>query len=150
MQTLNEKIVFALLILLALSNLVFFIISSYSGPIIGVVIAGAAAIHWWKKRDRMLIIVISVIWVSIHIYELVTMGVSSHPFLFYMNLFLPFFLLWFGLRCYFIMKRKSQWEGIKQCKGQLSWCKRESQNQVATSFCCNPPGKTLAFSLNKV
>ena len=94
----SEKIVLAVLILLALSNLIFFIVSSYSGPIVGFIVAAATSIHWWIKRDRILIIVIAIIWIFFHVYELVVMGASSQPVLFYLNLLLPILLLYFGLR----------------------------------------------------
>jgi hypothetical protein len=98
MRNINEKITLAVLMLLALSNLVFFVVSSHSGPIVGFIVATAAAIHWWKKRESMLIIVIAIIWIFFHIYELVVMGVSSLPVLFYLNLLLPILLLYFGLK----------------------------------------------------
>ena len=98
MRNINEKITLAVLMLLALSNLVFFIVSSHLGPIVGFIVATAAAIHWWRKRDNMLIIVIAIIWIFFHIYELVVMGASSLPVLFYLNLLLPILLLYFGLR----------------------------------------------------
>lgn len=98
MHSINEKIVLAVLILLALSNLIFFIVSSYSGPIVGFVVAAAASIHWWRKRDSIFIIVIAIIWIFFHVYELVVRGASSQPVLFYLNLLLPVFLLYFGLR----------------------------------------------------
>ncbi len=98
MHSINEKIVMAVLILLALSNLIFFIVSLYSGPIVGFIVAAATSIHWWRKRDSILIIVIAIIWIFFHIYELVVMEASSQPVLFYLNLLLPILLLYFGLR----------------------------------------------------
>jgi hypothetical protein len=98
MHSINEKVVLAVLILLALSNLIFFIVSSYSGPIAGFVVAVVASIHWWRKRDSIFIIVIAIIWILFHIYELVAVGPSSQPVLFYLNLLLPILLLYFGLR----------------------------------------------------
>ena len=98
MLSINEKITLAVLMLLALSNLIFFIVSSHSGPIVGFIVATAAAIHWWRKRDSMLIIVIAIIWIFFHIYELVVMEASSQPVLFHLNLLLPILLLYFGLR----------------------------------------------------
>jgi hypothetical protein len=98
MHSINEKIVLAVLILLALSNLIFFIVSSHSGPIVGFVAAAAASIHWWRKRDSIFIIVIAIIWIFFHVYELIAVGASSQPVLFYLNLLLPILLLYFGLR----------------------------------------------------
>jgi Flp pilus assembly protein protease CpaA len=65
---------------------------------VGFIVAAAVAIHWWRKRDSLLIIIIAIIWIFIHIYELVVMGAGSHPLLFYLNLFLPFLLLYCGLK----------------------------------------------------
>ena len=94
----NEKIVLVLLILLALSNLIFLLVSSYPGPIVGCVVATVAAIVWWRKRDCVLIVVVAIIWIIFHIYELMTIGPSSQPVLFFMNLLLPVLLLFFGLK----------------------------------------------------
>jgi len=98
MRRINEKIALAVLLLLALSNLIFLIISSHSGPIVGFIVAAVAAIHWWRKRDSILIIVVAIIWIFIHIYELVVKGASSQPVLFYMNLLLPTLLLYCGVK----------------------------------------------------
>ncbi len=98
MQGVNEKIVLVVLVLLALINLVFFVVSSYSGPIVGFIVATATAFHWWRKKDSMLIVVVAIIWIFLHIYELVTMGVGSQPVLFYLNVLLPILLLFFGLK----------------------------------------------------
>lgn len=98
MQSVNEKIALAVLVLLALSNLVFFVVSSYSGPVVGFIVAAATAFHWWRKRDRMLIVVIAIVWIFLHIYELVAIGAGSQPVLFYLNLLLPTLLLICGLK----------------------------------------------------
>jgi hypothetical protein len=98
LRSLNEKIVLVVLLLLALINLIFLIVSPYSGPIVGFIVAAAVAIHWWRKRDSMLIIIMAIIWISIHIYEFVVMGAGSQPVLFYLNLLLPILLLYCGLK----------------------------------------------------
>lgn len=98
MQSANEKTILTLLILMALSNVVFFVVGSYSGPIVGFVVATATAFHWWRKKDSMLIIVMAIVWIFLHIYELVAMGVGSHPVLFYLNVLLPALLFFCGLK----------------------------------------------------
>jgi hypothetical protein len=98
MRSLNEKIVLVVLLLLALINLIFLIVSPYSGPIVGFIVAVAVAIHWWRKRDSLLIIIIAIMWILIHIYELVVKGPGSQPLLFYLNLFLPFLLFYCSLK----------------------------------------------------
>lgn len=98
MRNINEKIVLVVLLLLALINLIFLIVSTHSGPIVGFFVAAVVAIHWWRKRDSMLIIIIAIIWIFIHIYELVVMGAGSQPVLFYLNLLLPTLLLYCGLK----------------------------------------------------
>jgi len=65
---------------------------------VGLIVAAAAAIHWWRKRDSVLIIIIAITWILIHIYELVVKGAGSQPLLFCLNLFLPFLLLYCGLK----------------------------------------------------
>jgi hypothetical protein len=42
-QSVNEKVILVVLVVLALSNLVFFVVSSYSGPIVGFIVAAAPA-----------------------------------------------------------------------------------------------------------
>ena len=98
MRNANEKIVLLVLLLLALSNLMFLIFSPYSGPLVGFIVATAVAIHWWRKRDALLIIIIAIIWILFHIYELFMMGVSSRPVLFWLNVLLPVLLLYLGIR----------------------------------------------------
>ena len=61
MQNVNEKIIIFVLVLLALINLLFFIISSYSGPIIGFITAIVIAIHWWQRRDSRLIMIMAIV-----------------------------------------------------------------------------------------
>jgi len=98
MRSINEKIALAVLMLLALINLIFLIVSSHSGPIVGFIVATAVTIHWWRKRDSMLIMAVAIIWILIHIYELVMIGASSLPVIFYLNLFLPTLLFYCGLK----------------------------------------------------
>jgi len=98
LRSINEKIALVVLLLLALINLIFLIVSKHSGPIAGFIVATAVAVHWWRKRDSLLIIIIAIIWIFIHIYELVVMGAGSQPVLFYLNLFLPILLLYCGLK----------------------------------------------------
>jgi hypothetical protein len=98
LRSINEKITLSVLLLLALINLIFFIVSSHSGPIVGFIAVTAVTIHWWRKRDRMIIIIIAIIWIFFHVYELILMGASSLPLLFYLNLLLPFLLLYCGLK----------------------------------------------------
>ena len=108
MRSINEKIVLSILILLALSNLIFFLVSSYSGPIVGLAITTGAGIHWWIKRNSNFIITIAIIWILLHIYELITLGTSSYPVLFYLNLLLPIPLIYFGLKTYLLMKKEAK------------------------------------------
>ena len=93
-----EKMILAVLVLLALINLVFFFVTLYSGPIVGFIVPTAIVFHWWRKRDSMLIAVMSIIWILFHVYELIAMGDGSHPFFFYLNLLLPILLLFCGLK----------------------------------------------------
>lgn len=98
MRNANEKIVLIVLLLLALSNLIFLIFSPYSGPIVGFIVAAAAAIHWWRKKDALFVIIISIVWIFFHIYELFVMGISSRTVLFSLNVLLPVILLYLGIK----------------------------------------------------
>jgi len=108
MQNVNEKIILFVLVLLALSNLVFFIISSYSGPIIGFITAIVIAIHWWKRRDSRLIMIMAIVWILIHIYELIMLGISSYPIIISLNLLLPILLFYCSLKIYLQMKKEGK------------------------------------------
>jgi hypothetical protein len=108
MKNLNEKIILTLLVLLALTNLIFFIVSPYSGPIVGFVFAVFASVHWLRKRNAGFAIAIAIIWLAIHIYELMALGASSYPILFYLNLLLPIPLLYCGLKTYLLTKREAK------------------------------------------
>ena len=105
MQSVNEKIILFVLVLLALSNLIFFIISSYSGPIIGFITGIVMAIHWWQKRDSRLIMIMAIVWILIHIYELIKLGISSYPIIISLNLLLPILLFYCSLKAYLQMKK---------------------------------------------
>jgi len=108
MRGLNEKIILAVLVLLALSNLIFFIISSYASPIVGFIIATIIAIHWWQKRNSRFIMVMAIVWILIHTYELIKFGISHYPVIIFLNLLLPIPLLYCSLRAYLLMKREAK------------------------------------------
>ena len=108
MQGVNEKIILFVLVLLALNNLIFSIISSYSGPIIGFITAVVIAIRWWQKRDSRLIMIMAIVWILIHIYELVMLGISSYPIIISLNLLLPIPLFYCGLKVYLQMKKEEK------------------------------------------
>ena len=105
MRNIGEIIILIILIILALSNLLFFIVSPYSGPIVGFVMAIAFAIHWWVKRNSTVIIAIAIIWIFLHIYELLTFGTASFSVFIYLNLLLPIPLLYFSLKRYQLSKK---------------------------------------------
>ena len=108
MQGVNEKIILFVLVLLALNNLIFSIISSYSGPIIGFITAVVITIRWWQKRDSRLIMIMAIVWILIHIYELIMLGISSYPIIISLNLLLPILLFYCGLKVYLQMKKEEK------------------------------------------
>ncbi len=108
MQSVNEKIILFVLVLMALNNLIFSIISSYSGPIIGFIAAVVIAIRWWQKRDSRLIMIMAIVWILIHIYELIMLGISSYPIIISLNLLLPILLFYCGLKAYLQMKKEEK------------------------------------------
>ena len=93
MPGLTDKIIFMLFVLLGLNNLLFGIISSYTGPIWGFVGAVLVCVHWHRRRNIKFIIVVIIIWFVIHLVELLTTGAGPYPMLFYPNLGIPVFLL---------------------------------------------------------
>lgn len=108
MRNIYEEIVFAVLVLLSLNNLIFFIISSYSGPIWGFFFAVVIAVHWWRRRDGRVVMVLAVIWIVIHIYELIKLGAGPYSVLFYLNLGLPIPMFYFSLKSH--IRNKSEYE----------------------------------------
>ncbi len=104
-RRLCRKIILITLVLLSLVNLIFFILSSYSGPVIGMIMASGAAIHWWKKKEPLFILIIGSIWLLLHIFEILVLGGSSYPVLLYLNMSLSIPLLYCGIKMYFYMKK---------------------------------------------
>ena len=104
MKSVNEKIILFVLVLLVLNNSIFFIISLYSGPIIGFITAIIMAIHWWKKRDSRLIMIMAIIWILIHIFELFKLRINFYPVNIFLNLLLPILLFYFSLKAYLCKK----------------------------------------------
>lgn len=98
MRRINEKIILSILAALALGNLIFLIKSSSSGPIVGFAVATGAALHWWIRRNPQFIMVIALVWMGLHLYELVKLGFGSYPVLFSLNLLLPIPLFYCSFR----------------------------------------------------
>ncbi len=105
MRDLNEKIIFAMLLLLAIVNLIFFMVSQYSGPVIGFVFAIIPLIQWCRKKDNIFVIIIASIWILLHIYELIVYVECSYPVFLYLNLLLPIPLLCCGIKGFISVKR---------------------------------------------
>ena len=105
MRDLNKTIVLAFLLLLALINLIFFMVSQYSGPIIGFLFAIIASIQWWRKKNSSFIIVLAFIWIFLHIFELIIYIECSYPIFLYLNLLFPIPLLYCGIKEYILRKR---------------------------------------------
>ena len=91
MQSVNEKIILSVLVLLILNNSIFFIISLYFDPIIGFIIAIVMMVHWSQKKDSKLIMIVAIVWILIHIYELTKLGIRSYPINISLNLLLSIF-----------------------------------------------------------
>jgi len=89
MRRVNEKIILFILATLALGNLIFLIKSSSSGPIVGFAVTTGAVVHWWIRRNPQFIIVIALVWMGLHLYELAKLGFGFYPVLFSLNLLLP-------------------------------------------------------------
>ncbi|MHA1671124.1 MAG: hypothetical protein ACTSV5_11200 [Promethearchaeota archaeon] len=104
MKDLNEKIITTTLILLAIINFIFIIVSPYFGPIIGFVLALIVLVQRKRKKDNAFIIVIASIWILFHIYELITCMDCTYPIFLYLNLILPIPLLYCGIKEYISIK----------------------------------------------
>ena len=107
MRDINTKIIVIVLTLLALINVIFLVIARYSGPLFGFAFAIFATVHWLRTKSTGFIIVVAVIWLGIHIYELIVLGASSYPLLFYLNLLLPLPLLYCGVRLHLKTRKHS-------------------------------------------
>jgi hypothetical protein len=105
-RRLCRRIILSILMLLSLMNLIFFVLSSYSGPVIGMIMAAGAAIHWWRKKDALFILIIGSMWLFIHFFEIVVLGKSSYPILLYLNVVFSIPLLYCGVKIYFSKKKR--------------------------------------------
>ena len=105
MRKLNEIIIIAVLLLLAIINLVFFLVSMYFGPIIGILFPIIVLIKWGRKKDSVFIIGIAFIWILLHIYELIVYVECTYPIFLYLNILLPIPLLYCGIKENSSMKR---------------------------------------------
>ena len=107
MRRINEKIILFILAALALGNLIFFIKSLSSGPIVGFAVATGAVVHWWIRRNSQFIMVIALVWMGLHLYELAKLGLGSYPVLFLLNLLLPIPLFYYGLKTFLLLRKKA-------------------------------------------
>jgi len=98
MRRVNEKIILFILAALALGNLIFLIKSSSSGPIVGFALATGAVVHWCIRRNSQFIMVIALVWMGLHLYELMKLGFGSYPVLLSLNLLLPIPLFYCSLK----------------------------------------------------
>jgi len=106
MKNIDENLVFVILISLAIINATYFILSLFSGPLIGLIAAIFFTIHWWKRRDFKFILIIAIVWILIHIVELILIREIPYPILFYLNIVLPILLIFCSLIHFYLMKPK--------------------------------------------
>jgi hypothetical protein len=64
--------------------------------------------NWWQKRDSRLIMIMAIVWILIHIYELIKLGISSYPVIISLNLSLPILLFYCSLKIYLQMKKEEK------------------------------------------
>ena len=105
-RRLCREIILIIFGLLSFTNLIYFILSSYSGPVIGTIIAAGAAIHWWRKKDVLFVLILGSIWLFLHVFEIVVLGESSYPVLLYLNVVFSIPLLYCGVKIYFSKKKR--------------------------------------------
>lgn len=107
MTRVNEKIIFLILAALALGNLIFLIKSLSSGPVVGFAVATGAVVHWWIRRNSQFIMVIALVWIGLHLYELAKLGLGSYPVLFLLNLLLPIPLFCCSLKTFLWLRKNT-------------------------------------------
>lgn len=106
MQNTNEKVILYVLVLLTLNNLMFLILSSRSGSVVRFAVAAGAGVHWWIRRHPGFMILLALVWIFLHTYQLIRVGAGSYPVFFYLNLLLPIPLLCCSLGAYLLAKKR--------------------------------------------
>jgi hypothetical protein len=52
--------------------------------------------------------IMAIVWILIHIYELIKLGISSYPVIISLNLLLPIMLFYCSLKAYSQMKKEEK------------------------------------------
>jgi hypothetical protein len=99
-----KKIVISILFLLIITNIIWFTISKFQGPFIGLIFYGIIIFLYWKKGHYKAGVIGGFIGLGIHIYELLfknLLGLSIfESSLFFINLILPIPLIYFSFKSY--------------------------------------------------
>ena len=105
----NQKMVIGILTILVITNAAWVIICKSYGPLIALIFYVFAIFLFWKKNDIFSGIIIGIIGLAIHIYELIFQGIADLEVLetifFFINLIFPILLVYF---CYKFYKKIKQ------------------------------------------
>ncbi|GEM_PF-1969008 len=100
-----ERTIIVVLSLLALTNALFILLSSYTGPIWGVVGAIVLIVHWKVKKRPVVIMYAAVFWIVLHLIECILLDTDAHSIFMILNIVLPLPLFYGGFRLHRISKQ---------------------------------------------
>jgi hypothetical protein len=100
----NQVIAQAILIILVGVNFAWYVITKQSGSLVALIFYSVIFFLFWRLLDFRAGITAGVIGFGVHLYELVSLGISAFQLLdtilFYLNLVLPIPLAYFSYRAY--------------------------------------------------
>ena len=103
-MTLNARIASVVLIVLIVINTLWVVTTRQSGPLIALLFYSVILYLFWRKRDFRAGAIAGVVGFGIHVYELLVPGISGlegiYLVYFYLNIILPFPLIYFSFMAY--------------------------------------------------
>ena len=109
-RSLNEKMTIGILVALVITNAVWLATSEYSSPLFALIIYAVIAFLCWRRSHFQAGIIVGIIGLGVHIYELLSQGIIElrgfELGLFFINLTFPIPLIYFSYRAYQEIKRR--------------------------------------------
>ena len=108
----NQKMVIGILTILAVTNAGWVIICKSYGPLIALMFYVFAIFLFWQKNDIFSGIIIGMIGLAVHIYELIFQGIIDleglEMIFFFINLIFPIPLVYFSYKVYKKIKQNGK------------------------------------------
>jgi hypothetical protein len=112
-----ERTIIVVLSLLALTNALFLLLRSYTGPIWGVVGAIVLIVHWQVKRRPVVIMHAAVFWIVLHLIECILWDTDALSIFMILNIVLPIPLFYGGFRLHRMLKQHVEGTKNNSLKG---------------------------------